>query len=482
MVSLGMEDQPRHAAGTHLRRLVRQQHALLEISRAWRHHEHDVGRALNAITETASRALEVGRVGVWFYDAARRSLLCADLYEAGPRRHSRGAELSARDAPAYFDALEAQEVIAAEHAPTDPRTRELADTYLKRHGIGALLDAPIRAAGRFVGVLRHEHLGTRRRFHDDELGAAAYLANLVAAALEYRNRLDSEFEARQSLSLLRAVFEASGAAILVLDREGKVVEHNQRAVDLWQLPPRLLSGQREGRELMQHMAALTVEPDHFIARTRAVVSNPEADSVDVLTLTDGRVLEATSQPQRLDGQVIGRVWNYRDITHHKRIEQELRELSLRDPLTGLDNRRAIAPILERETRRARRSGQPLCVAMIDIDHFKQVNDTYGHPVGDQVLVHLARDLTARLRATDNAARWGGEEFLIVLPDTACSGAVTVLDEVREFVGRQREATPRFTVSIGVAQWRPGLSADALLEHADRKLYEAKQAGRNRVLA
>jgi len=477
-----MTRKPQSTPGSHIRRLVRQQHALLEISRSWRHYEDDVDRALREITETAARALDVGRAGVWFYDRERRSILCADLYEAAAHRHSRGMELAARDAPAYFDAIEAEEVLVSEDARTDPRTRDFAAAYLIPNGIGAMLDAPIRAAGKFVGVLCHEHLGGPRRFHDDEFSAAAYLANLVAAALEFRNRLRSEFEARQSLSLLRAVFEASGAAILVLDRAGTVVEYNHRALELWQLPPRLLQGEAAGRDLMAHMAALTVDPEHFIARTRAVVAHPESESIDVLTLIDGRVLEATSQPQRLDGQAIGRVWSYRDITHHKRIEQELRELSRRDPLTGLDNRRAIVPILDREVRRALRSRQPLCVAIIDIDRFKQVNDTFGHPVGDRVLELLARDLTSRLRVTDHAARWGGEEFLVVLPDTDRAGAVTVLEEVREFVARARDEVPGFTVSVGVAQWQHARSPEDLVADADRKLYEAKQAGRNRTLA
>jgi diguanylate cyclase (GGDEF)-like protein len=120
--------------------------------------------------------------------------------------------------------------------------------------------------------------------------------------------------------------------------------------------------------------------------------------------------------------------------------------------------------------------------MIDIDRFKQVNDTFGHPVGDCVLELLAHDLTSRLRATDHVARWGGEEFLVVLPDTDRAGAVTVLDEVREFVARARDEVPDFTVSVGVAQWQHGQAPEDLVAHADRKLYEAKQAGRNCTLA
>ena len=470
---------PANTGGVHIRRLVRQQHALLELSRSWRRYEADMDRALAAITETAASALVVGRASIWFYDRKRRSIVCADLYDGRTVRHSRGLELTALDAPEYFDAIESEELLVAPDALGDSRLRGLAP-YLQSSGIGALLDAPIRSGGEFIGVLCHEHLGGRRHFHDDELSAASYLAYLVASALEYRNRAESEREARQSLSLLRAVFEASGAAILVLDREGRVVEYNHRARDLWQLTPRLLSGEAHGRELMVYMSTLTSEPEHFIARTRAVVAQPGVESVDTLTLTDGRVLEASSQPQRLDGHVIGRVWSYRDITHHKRIERELRELSLRDPLTDLENRRAIVPILERETRRARRSLRPLCVAMIDIDHFKQVNDTHGHPVGDALLVQLAADLKLRLRATDHVSRWGGEEFLVLLPDTDADGALSVLDEVRAFVARAREQMPGFTISVGIAQWQLGQSAQELLAQADARLYQAKQAGRNRV--
>ncbi|HUF19340.1 MAG TPA: diguanylate cyclase, partial [Burkholderiales bacterium] len=427
-------------------------------------------------------ALNFERVSVWLYDPVRRAILCDDLYEVGPRRHSRGVELVADDFPGYFAAIEREGVISAEDAHSDLRTREFSAVYLTPNGIGAMLDAPIRTGGGLTGVLCHEHVGGPRVFHDDELNTATHLANLVALAIELRRRRESELEAKRSLSLLRAVIEASGAGLLALNADGRVYDYNQRAVEIWQLPKALLGPEAPARELMHHMAARTADPDNFIARMQAVADVPGCESQDIATLLDGRVIECTSQPQRLDDVVIGRVWSYRDVTYQHRIEAELRELSYYDPLTGLSNRRRLEEVIDLEITRARRTGQPLCVAMLDIDFFKKVNDDFGHAVGDDVLRVLASEMIQRLRATDEAGRWGGEEFVLVLSGTALDGAVQLLNELREHVGRERERLPRFTVSAGVVEYRDGQSAADLIGAADKKMYEAKNAGRNRVAA
>jgi diguanylate cyclase (GGDEF)-like protein len=163
----------------------------------------------------------------------------------------------------------------------------------------------------------------------------------------------------------------------------------------------------------------------------------------------------------------------------------MRSLMVRDSLTGLFNHSVTHELLMREIARAQRLSQPLSVILIDIDHFKQVNDQYGHQVGDRVLKSLARLLRQRLRATDIVGRYGGEEFLIVMPDTRASNAAMVINSLRErfaHIEHQREGDPlRVTFSAGVAEWSTGLDAGALIEKADAALYQAKQNGRNQVV-
>jgi diguanylate cyclase (GGDEF)-like protein len=166
----------------------------------------------------------------------------------------------------------------------------------------------------------------------------------------------------------------------------------------------------------------------------------------------------------------------------------LADASLRDPLTGLFNRRALgasASVLFRDSMRA---GQPVSVLMLDIDHFKMVNDLHGHPAGDSVLRQFAELLLASARTSDTAARYGGEEFVVVLPGSPLAPALRLAERIRETtentIFTHGKLKLNLTVSIGAATAFPGemASFDALVENADRNLYRAKREGRNRVLA
>jgi diguanylate cyclase (GGDEF)-like protein len=162
----------------------------------------------------------------------------------------------------------------------------------------------------------------------------------------------------------------------------------------------------------------------------------------------------------------------------RQVEQQaaqLEKLAQHDPLTGAANRRAWDRALPVEMDRARRAGTPLAVALLDLDHFKRFNDTYGHQAGDQLLRSATEAWGSVLRSTDLLARYGGEEFAVLLPSSTLGEAVEVLD-------RLRLATPLAqTFSAGVALWRGDETSDQLVARADKALYQAKQAGRNRVL-
>jgi diguanylate cyclase len=164
----------------------------------------------------------------------------------------------------------------------------------------------------------------------------------------------------------------------------------------------------------------------------------------------------------------------------------IQDLATRDELTGLVNRRHMASLLDRERQRGVRSGRGFSLAMVDIDHFKAVNDHYGHPVGDDVLRTFAHHAPQALRGTDVVARWGGEEFVLLLPEAALSAARIGVERLRGRVA----ATPmahlsgvpiRVTVSVGLTEHIAGESVTQTLERADRALYEAKAQGRNRTV-
>lgn len=158
----------------------------------------------------------------------------------------------------------------------------------------------------------------------------------------------------------------------------------------------------------------------------------------------------------------------------------LRRAAAHDPLSGALNRGAVMAQLEREFKRAERSRHALSVLLIDIDHFKRVNDSFGHAAGDRAIAEFARLAMSQLRACDGFGRYGGEEFLVVLPETGVPAAAQAGERLREHVANASGDGPAYTISAGIAALMPGMTIDSLVKAADIALYRAKEKGRNRV--
>jgi diguanylate cyclase len=166
---------------------------------------------------------------------------------------------------------------------------------------------------------------------------------------------------------------------------------------------------------------------------------------------------------------------------------ELQGLS--DPLTGLKNRRSFDITLAAEIASSRSAGKPLSLVMADIDHFKSINDRYGHPAGDDVLKWFAKILSNNMKGRDTVARYGGEEFAIIMPQTTLDNAALLAGQIKQQLEQQLWKKPgapntmlRVTASFGVAQLNPGEGTSGIIQRADAKLYESKTSGRNRVAA
>jgi len=170
-----------------------------------------------------------------------------------------------------------------------------------------------------------------------------------------------------------------------------------------------------------------------------------------------------------------------DITELELERRELLDLANLDPLTRVCNRRKLQEIVEDETARSGRYATPLAAMMLDIDHFKAINDSHGHDVGDAVLVELAGRLGKTVRQVDRLARFGGEEFVVVAPGIGLEAATELAERLRRAVAETDFAVVgRVTISIGVAALRRGEAAETMLKRADEALYQAKASGRNRV--
>ncbi|MFN7113757.1 MAG: diguanylate cyclase [Alphaproteobacteria bacterium] len=175
----------------------------------------------------------------------------------------------------------------------------------------------------------------------------------------------------------------------------------------------------------------------------------------------------------------------RDISKNRKTEEELLRLAATDPLTGAFNRREFTSIAEREALRASRYHHPMSVLMLDLDHFKRLNDTYGHGAGDKALQRFTMICTNALRNVDVFGRWGGEEFVALLPETDIQGATVIAERLRKLTADNlltyNDHKINFTVSIGIAEFKDGeTSIDGVLGRADNAVYDAKKAGRDRI--
>lgn len=176
------------------------------------------------------------------------------------------------------------------------------------------------------------------------------------------------------------------------------------------------------------------------------------------------------------------VFAVRRLREARVLLKALRRQAERDEVTGLVNRRRANVVLQRETERSFRSNRPFSVLLIDLDHFKRINDTHGHLVGDRVLQRFGQALQQRARQLDTIARWGGEEFLVICPETGQIGALQLAADICRLL-RELDFAPVDTVtaSIGVATLQEDDTPDSLVHRADMRLYAAKEAGRDRIV-
>jgi diguanylate cyclase (GGDEF)-like protein/PAS domain S-box-containing protein len=294
-------------------------------------------------------------------------------------------------------------------------------------------------------------------------------------------------------SLVRAINEASPDGILVVNDKKVIVSHNRRFVEIWQIPSDRLRGLGpntaigdDDDPLLSTAVERVKDPQAFLARVRELYDNPHMNDRCELELKDGRTLERYSTVLRGDDdQYLGRVWFFRDITAQKQTEAALQELARHDPLTGIANRRYFFERANQEFARTKRYRTPLSIAEMDIDHFKRINDQYGHAAGDEVLKSFCSTSQGQMRETELLGRIGGEEFAGLLPDTGLDGAARMAERLRQAVADSKLSLTggeiSYTISIGVATLRAAdASVEDCLRRADNAMYRAKQKGRNRV--
>lgn len=306
---------------------------------------------------------------------------------------------------------------------------------------------------------------------------------LLTMMMDITSRKRAEEQLRDTRDTLQTIIHSSPLAILALDYEDRLTMWNPAAEAMFGWSDKQILGQ----------ANPTVPENklkEYEALRQATLSGMAFSNLDTLRLTkNGNLIPVSLSVAPLRGQqsqVIGRMHIIADITDRKKLQEELRQQATTDELTRVSNRRHFMELAQGEIKRALRLKRPPAVALIDIDHFKQVNDTLGHAAGDQALVAFTKICQKQIREIDVFARFGGDEFVLLLPETSQEQAYEVLERVRLAVTAQPlnlgGIPVALTISAGIANLSNGQeSFDMVLSQADQALYRAKEAGRNKVI-
>jgi diguanylate cyclase (GGDEF)-like protein/PAS domain S-box-containing protein len=321
-------------------------------------------------------------------------------------------------------------------------------------------------------------------------GVGIFLVVLIYASFlrESRARERVQRDLARTNYLFDAVLRESTDVIAVKDTEGRYLLINGQGSRNLRRAPEDIVGKTDREVLTGGTGESVMAGDRKVLAAGRALTYEQVASVGDQTWT----FHSTKSPFRgPDGELLGLIAVSRDITEKKHLEQQLQESlraqAMRDALTGLYNRRYFDETLARELSRVGRREAPLSLVMVDVDHFKKLNDSAGHVAGDEVLRRVAQILGSGVRREDVACRYGGEEFALVLPELALDAAVERAERLRALIAEipaqiGEDYVGRVTASFGVAAFPAhGLSGDALTKSADAALYAAKRAGRNRVV-
>ena len=301
-------------------------------------------------------------------------------------------------------------------------------------------------------------------------------------------------EVRATQGRYRTLFENTNDAVFLIDTHHKYIETNRQAADLLATPEESLVGKSiydvvpkdEAKVVEENFRRLENGETLPLFERTLIRSDGSRRKVEV---SISKIVDSAGKTRFFQSVM-------RDVTERKRLEQDLRisleemeSLAMTDGLTGLLNRRSITDHADAEWHRSRREHRPMCIAVVDLDNLKEVNDSLGHQKGDEVIVQLATTIKACLRRYDWAGRWGGDEFMLVFPGSNLVEAQQIAERLRnqyselELIGSLvLEKKPYLSIGIAVFSGRSGddLDIGELFGQADKALYRAKQAGRNRV--
>ncbi len=299
-----------------------------------------------------------------------------------------------------------------------------------------------------------------------------------------KNIEEKTMSLRQSLSLTRSTLESSTDGIVVVNYEGNIIDYNKRFVELWKIPPSVLN--TKNYNLIVEYALDQIEDSGaYIQKLKEINKNPKEIYLGLINFKDERVYEQYTQPHTLEGQAIGRVWSFRDITTRALLEKKLILQATHDALTGLPNRILLFDRIQHAITEAKRNKKIVGILFFDLDRFKLVNDSLSHHAGDKLLKAVAERLKKTLRAEDTIARQGGDEFVVVVNNLKRESEIEKISKkiLSTFEKPFKIANRKITVGVsaGITFYpNDGKTADTLLRNADLAMYRSKALGGNQT--
>ncbi len=451
-----------------------QQELIVSLARHRYEQDDPLREAAELITRAACDTYQLARAGIWTLQGSTLSPLC--LYDREHNRHEQPAPIDLSHYPIYLDALQSGRAIDAHDAATDPRTRELRDSYLRPLGIGAMLDASIRVDGEVVGVLCLENLGAQRIWQADEIAFAGELADQYAQVLANHQRRS----AASALHLFQRAVEQSASAFILLDREGRVEYVNPSFTTITQYSASEVQGRLLSQlPALEHLGDLLFDSSAGLAEHNSWQGEFKSRRKNLEPYWSQLSL---SKVHADDGSLTHYIGIYEDITQSKQAQQHIERLAFSDNLTGLGNRYAFIRALEQ--RFAASAGKSISLLLVDIDNFKRINDSLGHQTGDKLLSSLARRLRNSLEPTSILARFASNEFALLLgsddPEDGRRVARQVLQMLDKplFIDNQ---LINISGSVGLAcAPQHGQDPQTLMKHAGLALHKAKANGKHQL--
>ncbi len=296
-----------------------------------------------------------------------------------------------------------------------------------------------------------------------------------------RSELARQQQEREALvTELQATLESTADGILVTDLAGRIRAFNRRFAQVWDMPADLLSGAHDDA-VFDWMRRSVNDPRTYQRQMAALQESALTRATDTLHLLSGQTLEMVTQPQVCRGRPIGRVWAFRDRTELVNADRRIEALITSDALTGLPNRRHLGDVLELALAQAQRDRAGFALLLLDLDRFKQINDSLGNEVGDRVLVEVAERAKTCLRQGDVLARVGGDQFALLVHRADQRAAEVAAGRILDAVGRPyafEGSQFTLTCSIGIALYpSDGSDDNELMRHAETAMHRAKQGGR-----